>query len=93
MLKIELQRQLCHYSLLALVLFVPYTEPAAWAGGGRGGGGGRSRGDSGPVPPTVQEPRTNPFAADAPPVEGSEARLDAMEKFVFDKRDKQLALV
>jgi hypothetical protein len=58
-------------------------------GGGRGGGGKNKQQATSSAGP---DERVNPFAPDADPVVGVEARTTAMEKFIFGRAETKLKI-
>ena len=61
-------------------------------GMGRGGGGGGKNNKQQSTSYTPLEERVNPFAPDADPVEGVEARTTAMEQFIFGRAEGKLKI-
>jgi hypothetical protein len=59
-------------------------------GMGRGGGGKNNKQQA--TSSAAPEERVNPFAPDADPVEGVEARTTAMELFIFGRADIKLKI-
>jgi hypothetical protein len=85
--------QLCCLIVLVSSIHTPLAQAQGMGMGGMGMGGrgmGGMGNNSNDPPPEPEKPavKFNPFAADAAPVQGMEARTAALEKFIFGHPEK-----
>jgi hypothetical protein len=87
---------ICCLIVLVSGLHTPHADAQGGMGRmlgmGRGGGGGGKNKQQQATSSSGPEERVNPFAPDADPVEGVEARTTAMEQFIFGRADIKLKI-